>query len=82
MGYSKKLYNILGGLQVCIITAPPHFVHIYISQNLQGIYSFIVHYYYIPFITILQYHPPVVGTSYQKGLQTRLFRFFPFQEEA
>ena len=35
MGYSKKLYNILGGLQVCIIAMSTPYVHTKIEQTLQ-----------------------------------------------
>ena len=51
MGYSKKLYNVLGGVTSIIISNPPHFVHTQNSQISQIRYFIFV---YFSQLTILQ----------------------------
>lgn len=44
MGYSKKLYNVLGGVTSIIIANPPHFVHTQNSQISQIHYVIFVYF--------------------------------------
>ena len=44
MGYSKKLYNVLGGVTSIIISNPPHFVHTQNSQISQIQHSIFVYF--------------------------------------
>ena len=64
MGYSKKLYNVLGGVTSIIISNPPHFVH---TQNSQ--ISQIHHSIFVYFSQLIRK---------KKGKETVVTVFFPF----
>ena len=55
MGYSKKLYNVLGGVTHIIIPRVTPFAYPQKSQILQFVHAVFVHYYQIILVNIYQH---------------------------
>ena len=77
MGYSKKLYNVLGGLQVVYYHSPylSTIPRIHKYYNLLCPFLYILHNYYL--FTPIHRVLPAVDSKCQKALQTRHVLSFP-----
>ena len=65
MGYSKKLYNVLGGVTSIIIACPPNFCQSQISQILQNSWFDFINFAQQSIVTNYQINSNVFCNIYQ-----------------